>query len=60
MTLCRQDFDGKMVIGNLKNDTLKEILNNSNRIENIKAQNKGDYTKGKLCEACKEWYYLRG
>jgi spiro-SPASM protein len=60
VTLCRQDFDGKMVVGNLNDTPLKEILNNSYRIETIKAQSREDYTKGGLCSTCKEWYYSRG
>jgi radical SAM protein with 4Fe4S-binding SPASM domain len=59
VTLCRQDFDGKMVIGNLNNESLDNILKSLKREEIIEAQKSGDFSKGLLCDKCKEWYYPR-
>jgi len=59
VVLCRQDFDGKMAIGNLKKDSLQDILNSPERKELIEAHKIGDYSKGLLCFKCKDWYYPR-
>jgi radical SAM protein with 4Fe4S-binding SPASM domain len=54
--LCRQDFDGRYPLGNLKNQHLEEITNG--RLEEIWQAHKDEKCdKLPLCKDCKEWYY---
>lgn len=55
--LCRQDFEGKYSLGNLKEQYLIDILE-SEKLKSIwQAHKKGEYDKLPLCKDCKEWYY---
>jgi radical SAM protein with 4Fe4S-binding SPASM domain len=56
VVLCRQDFDGRYPLGNLKNQHLEEVTNG--RLEEIWQAHKDEkYDKLPLCKDCKEWYY---
>ncbi|MBU0600226.1 radical SAM protein [bacterium] len=57
IVLCRQDFDSKSPIRNLRDQSLSEILE-SEKLKNIwQAHKDGEYDKLPLCKDCKEWYY---
>jgi radical SAM protein with 4Fe4S-binding SPASM domain len=54
---CRQDFDGKYVLGNLKNQSFENILAYEKLEEIWKAQKNGKYNELHLCKNCNEWFY---
>ncbi|MDI6736446.1 MAG: SPASM domain-containing protein [bacterium] len=55
--LCRQDFDGKYPLGNLRDHSLNEILE-SKKLKSIwQIHKNGNYDKLPLCKNCEEWYY---
>ncbi|MBU1569648.1 MAG: SPASM domain-containing protein, partial [Proteobacteria bacterium] len=57
IVLCRQDFDSKSPIRNLRDQSLSEILE-SEKLKNIwQAHKAREYDKLPLCVNCKEWYY---
>jgi radical SAM protein with 4Fe4S-binding SPASM domain len=57
VVLCRQDFDGRYPLGNLKNQHLEEIIENGKLEEIWQAHKDEKYDKLPLCKDCKEWYY---
>lgn len=61
---CCMDFDGKMILGNLNKEKLKDIWNSEKMIKIRKEQDEGNYDNP-LCKNCTEWlgrqtdiYYL--
>jgi radical SAM protein with 4Fe4S-binding SPASM domain len=57
VVFCRQDFDGKYSLGNLKNQSLQDILENK-RLANIwRVHHRGEYHKIPICKNCRDWYY---
>ncbi|MBU0456219.1 MAG: radical SAM protein [Gammaproteobacteria bacterium] len=57
IVLCRQDLNGKYSSGNLREQSLSEILEDERLKEVWQAHKKGEYGKLPLCKDCKEWYY---
>jgi radical SAM protein with 4Fe4S-binding SPASM domain len=57
VVLCRQDFDGEYILGNLKNQHFEEIIGDRKLEEIWQAHKDGKYEKLPLCKDCKEWYY---
>ncbi|MDI6704281.1 MAG: radical SAM protein [bacterium] len=57
VVLCRQDFDGKYPLGNLKEQSLDEILESQKLKVIWQAHKDKEYGKLPLCKDCKEWYY---
>ncbi|MBU1626252.1 SPASM domain-containing protein [bacterium] len=57
VVLCRQDFDGKYPLGNLRDQSMGEILEREKPKEIWQAHKDGRYGKFPLCADCKEWYY---
>jgi len=51
---CCMDFDGKMVLGNLRNKNLKDIWNSAKIISMRKDQVENNY-HNPLCKNCLEW-----
>jgi radical SAM protein with 4Fe4S-binding SPASM domain len=57
VVLCRHDFNGRYPLGNLKDQSLSEILEGE-RLEEIQQLHKdGKWENLPLCKDCKEWYY---
>lgn len=52
VTICCQDFDGKINLGNLKNDTLKNILSSEQIKHYREFHKKGKREELSLCNAC--------
>jgi radical SAM protein with 4Fe4S-binding SPASM domain len=57
IVFCRQDVAGKYPLGNLKEQTLTDILKSKKLEEIWQAHKDGEYNKLPLCANCKEWYY---
>ncbi|MDI6793246.1 MAG: radical SAM protein [bacterium] len=55
--LCRQDFDGEYVLGNLRDESIGDILERQKLKDIWQAHKDGGYDKLPLCKDCKEWYY---
>lgn len=55
--LCRQDFDKKYPLGNLREQSLGEILEGERLKEIWQAHKNGEYEKLSLCKDYKEGYY---
>ncbi|MBU1078191.1 MAG: spiro-SPASM protein [Spirochaetes bacterium] len=52
--VCKQDFDGKIIVGNLGKDPVKGIWD---KIKKFYLYNyKAEYNKLKICSSCDEWY----
>jgi len=51
---CCKDFDSKLVLGNINQDSLEDIWNSEKIRIMRKKQSEGDYNNG-LCGDCKEW-----
>jgi len=51
---CCRDFDGKMIIGNLKNNTLEEIWHSEKAIAIRERHKQGDFNFS-ICKACKDY-----
>lgn len=52
--VCKQDFDGKILIGNLKNDSLLDIISKLQTYFLLNFQKK--YEEMNICSDCDEWY----
>lgn len=52
--ICKQDFQGTKILGNLKKETIKEIWARFLPIYNM--DYRGDYSGFELCSKCDEWY----
>ena len=51
VVLCCNDYDGRLVIGNVNESTLNEIWNNKRMKELRKQQSRGQYNNG-MCDMC--------
>lgn len=54
---CRQDFNGRRVLGNLEEKSLLEIWDSQERKNLWQEHIKGNHEHLLLCNRCKEWYY---
>jgi radical SAM protein with 4Fe4S-binding SPASM domain len=52
---CGRDFNGKIVFGNLENQSLKQIFNSKKYQAFRKSHLRNNYSNNKLCVNCKEW-----
>jgi radical SAM protein with 4Fe4S-binding SPASM domain len=57
VVLCSQDFDGRCLLGNIKDQGLLEILDGERLREILQAHKNEKYDSLPLCTNCKEWYY---
>lgn len=57
VVMCLQDFDGKMVLGNLQEDLLSDVWQNQRLKDIWQAHRVNNYDNLPLCSRCKEWYY---
>jgi radical SAM protein with 4Fe4S-binding SPASM domain len=56
VAMCKEDFNGKFLVGNLSNQSLKDIWH-SEQLHSLRILHKeGRYTEHPLCSLCKEWY----
>ena len=52
VTACCADFDGEMVIGNVLNESLKDVWNGKKHMEICDILKKKEYDKIKFCSTC--------
>jgi radical SAM protein with 4Fe4S-binding SPASM domain len=56
VTMCDQDFKGRHVIGDLREQSLEEIWNGPVMAELRDAHQKGQFDANPLCATCDEWH----
>jgi len=52
--ICKQDFNGQMIMGNFNKDSLQEIHDNLKRYFLLNYKER--YNEIKICSKCEEWY----
>jgi radical SAM protein with 4Fe4S-binding SPASM domain len=56
VTMCPQDFYGRFVVGNIKEESPEELWNKA-ELKNLREMHlSGEYGNHPLCKECKEWY----
>ncbi len=57
VTICRQDFKELNLIGNVKKQSIKEMMFGSKYPCFIKNQEELNFNEMELCKNCREWFY---
>ena len=59
VVMCCRDFDGEIILGNLREQKLKDIWNSKQTLELRKKHKKLSFEDIPVCSKCREWYGAR-